>query len=287
MKEKYTHKDAFNNISMFSDKQHDTVRQELCKIFNQLQTKIPTLTKESESDGYFIFEQHILYFTDTRIPEWYFALWATYDDHNNFIGCKYIGEHDYLIDKFKPSRTWISTSNQDEFAQTLQTIIDHPYECYYASKYFMKDIDEIKPETDCKKEYEKDMQRKKDKAAISIESEIAAKEIYPTHILQMVPYVTGVGLYDFEHYGGTSWPRFSMHVSVPVKILKKFGADKIFDDIDQALENITNIHMKKYNDSEFTEANRHIIGYCSEIVTSYTYLFRNCHYVKYRKKVKK
>jgi len=73
---------------------------------------------------YFIFEMEknaICHFRVKQIPGWEFGIWIYKDGET-----KLIGEHIEFVDKFKPSRTYISTKDVDEFIQTLLNIQEDP-----------------------------------------------------------------------------------------------------------------------------------------------------------------
>lgn len=132
-KEKRTHRGAFGGKSIFTDSQHINSIEFIKNKFEELSKKNNNLYLTDISNGYFIFEHHILYFRDKKNPEWLFALWANYDKDLNIESVTYIGEADELVDKFKPSRTYVSTKNEDEFLSELKIIEDNPKLAFVAS----------------------------------------------------------------------------------------------------------------------------------------------------------
>ena len=269
MKEKRTHRGAFGGESLFTDSQHDSTKEKLNEIFEGLKKKVPTLEKEFDSDCYFVFEEHILYFHDTRIPEWDLALWAHYDDDMNMTECSFIGEHKYLVDKFKPSRTWISTKDENEFIESLNLIHEKPYECYLASCHYctVDELSEKVPDLDPKTEYENRKKHEEGKAAAQKEAEAAALDVYLRRVMEGVPYLSGAAIVDGDKNGGTSYPRYELYVTVsPAEYRKRrLDFDKVADDVEKVLEDINGKEMKKFLDMDkepyYFDTRRFVIEY--------------------------
>lgn len=65
-------------------------------------------------NGYFIFsigkgKNTVCHFEFKQIPDWKWGIW-----NNGNGSLSFFGEHDLLIDKFKPSRTYVSIEIEDE-----------------------------------------------------------------------------------------------------------------------------------------------------------------------------
>ena len=75
-------------------------------------------------DGYFIFSHgnsSVCHFKLKETPFWLYGLWVGKD------GFQLFGEHFDLVDKFKPSRTYVSTTNSiDEFLSKVKEIQEEP-----------------------------------------------------------------------------------------------------------------------------------------------------------------
>ncbi len=73
-------------------------------------------------DGYFIFtfqKNSICWFWLKEFPNWRFGIWLNKDETYSIFG-----EHDLLIDKFKPSATYISETNVIDFNNILKNILN-------------------------------------------------------------------------------------------------------------------------------------------------------------------
>lgn len=86
-----------------------------------LESIVFTITKKVFGNGYFVFsfeENSICWFWLKEFPEWKFGIWLyknkTYD---------IFGENVYLIDKFKPSYSYVSCNNVEEFNSILKEIL--------------------------------------------------------------------------------------------------------------------------------------------------------------------
>jgi hypothetical protein len=97
-------------------------RQEL--ILDEI-SKIFTITKKTFGDGYFIFTfapNYVCHFELKETPNWKYGIWL---NENN--GYDIFGEHVELIDKFKPSRTYISFENDiSAFIELVKNISQNP-----------------------------------------------------------------------------------------------------------------------------------------------------------------
>ena len=93
--DKKSYRGTFNQESFFTDEQHENAMNSLREVLSQLKSLIP-VDEIEESRFYFIFENHIIYFRDSRIKDWQFAIWANYDERSNYVNCSFIGEHDRI-----------------------------------------------------------------------------------------------------------------------------------------------------------------------------------------------
>lgn len=73
-------------------------------------------------NGYFIFTygiNSVCHFRLKGLPDWQFGMW-----HHDSGGVSFFGEHDLLIDKFKPSRTYLSeVINSEEDVEGLISLL--------------------------------------------------------------------------------------------------------------------------------------------------------------------
>jgi len=83
-----------------------------------------TITKKTFGNGYFIFsfgQNTVCHFTLKETPLWKYGIWLTKQGYQIF------GEHEWLIDKFKPSATYLSFENEiDSFLEKVKVISDNP-----------------------------------------------------------------------------------------------------------------------------------------------------------------
>lgn len=106
------------------------------KINNILKDLKFNVTKKVFGNGYFIFsfkENSVCWFWLKEFPGWKFGIWL--NENNTF---SIFGEHILMIDKFKPSASYISFKNVEEFNNELILVLnkDEKHEEY------LKDIKE-------------------------------------------------------------------------------------------------------------------------------------------------
>jgi len=90
-------------------------------ILNKITSNNFNITNKVFGNGYFIFsfgENTVCHFTLKETPLWKYGIWL--DGKNGF---QIFGEHEWLIDKFKPSRTYLSYNNDiNGFLQEVKLI---------------------------------------------------------------------------------------------------------------------------------------------------------------------
>lgn len=89
------------------------------KILEELDYKV---VKKYFGDGYFIFtfqKCSVSWFYLNEFPNWRFGIWL-----NDKNGYSIFGEHEYLIDKFKPTRTYLSEIDVSKFNEKLNEILN-------------------------------------------------------------------------------------------------------------------------------------------------------------------
>ena len=96
-------------------------KSRLENILTQVSDKF-TITKKTFGDGYFIFsfgQNTVCHFTLKETPLWKYGIWLTKKGYQIF------GEHEWLIDKFKPSATYLSFENDiNLFLEKVKLISD-------------------------------------------------------------------------------------------------------------------------------------------------------------------
>lgn len=98
-------------------KRHEQILQELAK---QL-----TVTNKEFADSYYYIQlgwTSRCFFRLTETPGWRYAVWLENDEQFYLIG-----EHEELVDKFRPTRTYVSTLNDiDGFVSKVKDIQNNP-----------------------------------------------------------------------------------------------------------------------------------------------------------------
>lgn len=123
-------------------KRNNTERQNI--LLNQIK-KTFTLDTLLFTDGYFIFRMNpnaVCHFTLKETPDWLYGIWL--GDNNDF---QVFGEHVDLVDKFKPSRTYLSYENDiDSFIKDLNSIKENP-KLYFVDSLTGSALIDFKKET--------------------------------------------------------------------------------------------------------------------------------------------
>lgn len=227
--------------------------------FNEIKGRIPYLELDGISDTYFVFDQNVLYFHSTKTPSFQYALWDNYDGT-----VTYMGEHKELIDKFKPSRTPVSTKDVEEFIKDFKLIEADPVQAFVASlcdfpfhfpayeedKYgyicgyqaiydcerdekfqdFFIDKDEF-IQKEFREYWGKKRKRQQEKQAVYWKM---LKDI-PESFLES-KLIRGVGLIDKNiEWGGHCSPRYDLCIVVDIRyaMQRKIGNDAAFAEIDR------------------------------------------------------
>lgn len=105
-------------------------KKKLNRFLGRISTKWP-LSFRLFRDGYFVFYfggNSVCHFGLKELPDWTFGIWLT-EKYPQFFG-----EHNDLIDKFKPSRCYISETNIDQFILMLSKIIENQDLYFVASE---------------------------------------------------------------------------------------------------------------------------------------------------------
>lgn len=101
----------------------DNNKKRIEKILKNVSEQL-TVEKIQYQNGYFVYnmgEHSVCYFDIKETPEWKYGIWLKKD------GFYLFGEHRELIDKFRPSRTYISNdSDIDGFIDKVKQIRQNP-----------------------------------------------------------------------------------------------------------------------------------------------------------------
>lgn len=196
-------------------------------------------------NGYFLFtfgKNMVCHFELKALPEWQFGIWLNKDDR----GFRIFGEHKMLIDKFKPSRTYVSKKlkNIDQldktFIPTIKSIINKPYLHFDRSLHFGYRSGE-----DPKKVYDDFMDEKKRKQQLEVQSYLNMKEAIKE--VKNNPLVCDVELKDTMEKGWVSYPRYEVDI-----ILKDRYIDELVHEYDD---------MKKKIEEKYNECRAEICWY--------------------------
>ena len=279
-------------MSFFSKEQGERTISYLKERFEDIKKFAPYVEFLGISGNYFIFPQHFLSFRSLRNQAWKFAVWADYDKDKNVCGCTYIGEAIALIDKFKPSRTKISTNDFDEFKKEFLLVHEYPYQSFVASyvdipldfpafseiifgdgeKYYEGYQCVYDPETESyiqdktidKKDFiQKNFRdywasKRKKQQAWQRYYYLMLKEI-PEKFFEL-PYVSAVGFVDHNWKSGwTTHPQFDVLVSVSIsrarKLLKSNSDNDLFVEFDKILDEWNkklDLFGKEFDDYEYS-----------------------------------
>ena len=99
-------------------------KQRIENILNKITSNNFNITSKIFGNGYFIFSfgyNTVCHFYLKQTPLWKYGIWL--DGKNGF---QIFGEHEWLIDKFKPSRTYLSYNNDiNGFLQEVKLISEN------------------------------------------------------------------------------------------------------------------------------------------------------------------
>jgi len=100
-------------------------KQRIENILNKITSNNFNITSKIFGNGYFIFtfgKNTVCHFTLKETPLWKYGIWL-----DGKKGFKIFGEHEWLIDKFKPSRTYLSYNNDiNGFIKEVKLISENP-----------------------------------------------------------------------------------------------------------------------------------------------------------------
>jgi hypothetical protein len=187
-----------------------TAEQILMGYYEQLKKTNPNFEVKGYSPYYFVFNQDVLHFYSTKLNSdkkhgWTFGIWARYDKSGNITGCTYFGEANEFMDKFKPSRTNISTDSAEVFLRKVAELEKDPKQGFI-DEYFADD------DTDGVEEYNEYFAEKEQKEKIKEESLELLKTELPRLAKEAGLGLRGIAIEDRNW--STGWlvsPRYRIH----------------------------------------------------------------------------
>lgn len=266
-----------------------------------------TLNKKRYMNRYFIFsmgENSVCHFSLEETPNWKYGIWL------NEKGFQIFGEHDWLIDKFKPSRTYISFENEVQgFIQKVKNIsknlkmyfvdsltdgsavVDYVKETYgdaeddfYYNGY--QAIREYNEETKLYNQFRRDESitqegyieskwneyiEEQNKLEQDHEFDRAFAFSFFKSLLDIYPTIKAVGIHDRNKKGWCSNPRYDIKV-----VVEEYVSQNELYDLYNSLDNL--IHEQNY--SECRKSHKHTFSFmgCYDSLKD----IKKCNY-KYKK----
>lgn len=213
-------------------------------ILNRIE-KMYEISDKKFGNGYFVFdmgENAVCHFKFKELKDWKFGIWLDKD------GKKYdiFGEHIELIDKFKPSKCYISYENMDledsleDFLNGIGDIIKNPIMHFSCSLTYSDEMTEEEALKEYREFYkEKEMEEKRNRET---------KERifdYLKNIKEKEDMITDVLVRDKNGNGWKSNPRYEVTLVVKKEISDEY-AEKLFKEIEDVS------YKKEYRCSEHT-----------------------------------
>ena len=273
-------------------------------ILNQISTNF-TITEKIYGNGYFIFtfgQNTVCHFVLKETPLWKYGIWL---DKKGF---KIFGEHEWLIDKFKPSRTYLSYENDiQSFIEKIKAISENP-KLYFVDSYTSGDaldayekedwgdgefsfkgyqaIREFNEETQLWDKFRRDesviqeefvdnkwdeycKQREETKQGHEFDRKFAF-DFFKT-IPNMYSCITAVGIYDRDKNGWKCSPRYDIKIIVDNSIIQeKF--DNLYDELEELVFSKNNSEERKSYEHQFS-----LMGCYSDIKD-----IKDCNYKFYK-----
>lgn len=177
------------------------------------------ILQKTYKNGYFLFdfgENSVCHFKLKAIPDWRFGIWLDSDGTYEIFG-----DHRDLIDKFKPSRTYVSHSSLAPFIQELQAIREHPY--FHFVKSMIGDDAETMTREAIEINYQTHQQEVKQRQFNYLADKQALFQAIQEVLLPM-DNVQAVGLTDGEIQGlWYGWRRYKMRIIIDETITEEQG----------------------------------------------------------------
>lgn len=243
-----------------------------------------TVGKVRYGNGYFIFYKgpnSVCHFSIKETPGWKYGIWLGHKGQYEIFG-----EHIDLIDKFKPSRTYVSHMNDMEsFLKQVQAIQENPklyfvdsltmgdalipfekeahgediwYRGYQSERVFNEETglydkfvrhEEITQKEFVERKYNEFYEEKKQHQA-NIEADRKYVFDFFKSIPTMYPQILAVGIQDLNKGGIISSPRYYLHVVV-AKNTTDEEVDRIYGELDKKSWEKQRIEVMKTFDHGF------------------------------------
>lgn len=173
------------------------------------------------SDGYFLMDfgiSSVGYFNIEETPDWRYGIWLDREGE----GYQIFGEHRLLIDKFKPSRTYLSYYSASSLQDHVLKIIERPV-LYFADAYHSGDLlepyehseffglsdDEI--ELVAQQVYKEEMEEEQEEIRFNEEARAYAMQLFQD--IANKEHVLEVAISDkMKLWGGLVSPRYDVFI---------------------------------------------------------------------------
>jgi len=261
-------------------------KQRLEKIFNKIKNSNLTITNKIFGNGYFIFTfgvNTVCHFNLKETPLWRYGIWL-----DGKYGFQIFGEHEWLIDKFKPSRTYLSFKNDiSRFIKEVKLISKNPklyfvdsltdgdaivdyeridwgdgefsYKGYQAIREYNEETklydkyrrdESITQEVFVNSKYDEFMKEK-----LQEEENQEYDRIFAFNFFKELPNlffnIKVVGVHDRNNNGWKCSPRYDIKVLVN-KNLSNEEVDKLYDELDELVNSRNNSKEKKSYEHGFS-----------------------------------
>jgi len=254
-------------------------KQRLENILNQIVNNNFIIVNKIFGNGYFIFtfgQNTVCHFHLKETPLWKYGIWL--DGKYSF---QIFGEHEWLIDKFKPSRTYLSYKNSiNEFLQNVKSINKNP-KLYFVDSLTSGDalvayekvdwgdgeysykgyqaIREYNEETELWDKFRRDesiiqeeyVNIKYDKF---MEEKLQTEENHEfdrkltfkffKELPNMFSNIEAIGVYDKDKNGWKCSPRYDIKVLLK-KDISREETDKLYDELEDLIFNKNNSEERK------------------------------------------
>ena len=279
-------------------------KSKLENILTQVLEKF-TITKKTFGDGYFIFsfgQNTVCHFTLKETPLWKYGIWLTKKGYQIF------GEHEWLIDKFKPSRTYLSFENNIDLFLDKVKAINEDSKLYFVDSYTdgnalvayekvgwgdgefyyhgYQCIREFNEETELYNQFRRDESATQQEYVEKqwnkfVEMEIQTEEnhefdrLFAFNFFKELPnmfsQIKMVGIRDENKDGCWCSPRYNIKVLVDQNISQE-GLDNLYEELGNL------VHSKNYSEERKSHEHQFSLIGCYDHVKD----IRDCNYKYYR-----
>lgn len=203
-------------------------------------------------DGYFVIYKgicSICIFRIKEIPEWLFGIWLTEE------GFKIFGEHEELIDKFKPSKTYISYENDIEGFMNEIEQLEQDKELYFVDSLTYGDaLEKYDRGSEEQKEFVKQVYNNfKQEQEERLNLENNDRKFIFNYLKNLLSYKNGIkaiGVYDRNTRNTRVSPRYGIKVIVDRDVDNIIELANYLDrdmfEINLSQEKLTNEHQIRF-----------------------------------------